>query len=50
MINLGTLLKIEVIHVQHSARGGRFYEPQAPGFSAFQSASNTILEMSRKLH
>ena len=38
----------EVYRAQ-SARGGYFYEVQAPGFICFQSATNTILELSRKL-
>lgn len=49
IINLATLADAKEIHIRQSTRGGFFYEVQAPGFSGFQSASNTILELSRKL-
>lgn len=49
IINLATIIGAKNIYKTQSARGGYFYEVQAPGFSCFQSASNTILELSRKL-
>lgn len=49
IINLASALKIEVIHTNRNSRGSYFYEVQAKGFAGFQSASNTILELSRKL-
>lgn len=49
MINLATMIGAENIHKAESARGSYFYEIQSPGFSGFQSATNTILELSRQL-
>lgn len=49
MINLATCLGVKTIHKQQSARGAYFYEPQALSAMSYQSASNTILELSRKL-
>lgn len=49
MINLATSLGIKVIHKAMTARYSYIYEAQHPGFSSFQSASNTILELSRAL-
>jgi len=49
MVNLATLLGAKTIHKQLGSRGGYFYEVQAQGFTCFQSASNTILELSRRL-
>lgn len=49
IINLATLLGIKEIYKAENARGSFFYEVQAPGFSCYQSASNTILELSRAL-
>lgn len=49
MLNLATLAGAEVIHKRESARRRFFYEVQRPGFSSYQSASNTILELSRIL-
>jgi hypothetical protein len=49
MLNLATLAGAKVIHKVASARSGYFYEVQGPGFGSYQSASNTILELSRFL-
>jgi len=49
MINLSTLLGVDEIYKQENSNGSFFYEVQAPGFSCYQSASNTILELSRTL-
>ncbi|MBZ0096040.1 MAG: hypothetical protein K8H75_11835 [Sulfuricella sp.] len=49
IINLSASLGIETVYKQENSRGAYFYEVQASGFSGFQSASNTILELSRKL-
>ncbi|MCW0217035.1 MAG: hypothetical protein OJI67_01820 [Prosthecobacter sp.] len=49
IVNLATALGVEVIHKQLGSRGAFFYEVQASGFTSFQSASNTILELSRRL-
>lgn len=49
IINLSSLLGAKEIHKTENARGSFFYEVQAPGFSCYQSASNTILELSRAL-
>ena len=49
IINLATLAYAKEIYIRQNARGSFFYEVQAPGFSGFQSASNTILDLSRKL-
>ncbi|WP_212625103.1 hypothetical protein [Pseudomonas sp. PP3] len=49
MINLATSLGIKVIHKALTARDSYIYEAQHPGFGSFQSASNTILELSRAL-
>jgi hypothetical protein len=47
MINLATSLGIQVIYKALTARFSYIYEVQSPSFSGFQSASNTILELSR---
>lgn len=49
IVNLATVLGASVIYKQLSSRGTSFYEVQGVGLSGFQSASNTILELSRKL-
>ena len=49
IVNLASALGVEVIHKRLGARGAYFYEVQTSGFSGFQSASNTILELSRRL-
>lgn len=49
MINLATTLGVKEIHKQQNSRGAYFYEVQSNGFSCFQSASNTILELSREI-
>ena len=50
MVNLATVLGIQKIFKQESARGSFFYEPQGVGRSyVFQSATNTILELSRNI-
>ena len=48
IVNLATILGAKTIYKQAGSRGAYFYEVQAPGF-IFQSASNTILELSRRL-
>jgi hypothetical protein len=47
IINLATALGAKEIYKQQNSGGSYFYEVQAPGFTCFQSASNTILELSR---
>lgn len=47
MLNLATHLGIETISKQTSARGAEFYRPD--GVHAFQSATNTIYELSLML-
>jgi hypothetical protein len=47
MINLATALGVKDIHKALTARLSYIYEVQHPGFGSFQSASNTILELSR---
>lgn len=49
IVNLATALGAEIVHRQLGSRGAYFYEVQASSLSGFQSASNTILELSRKL-
>lgn len=49
IINLASCLGAKEIYKSESARGSYFYEVQAPGLSGFQSATNTILELSRLL-
>lgn len=49
IINLATALGAKEIYKARNARGSYFYEVQAPGFRCFQSASNTILELSKKI-
>jgi len=49
IVNLSTALGVAVVFKQVSARGGVYYEIQASGFTGYQSASNTILELSRQL-
>jgi len=54
IINLSTCLKIEEIHRVTSSRSAVFYAPQEPSLKShhrmkYQSASNTILELSKKL-
>lgn len=48
MVNLATALGIKEIYKAGTARGSTIYEPQGKGFFySYQSASNTILELSR---
>ena len=49
LVNLATLADASVIHRLHNSRGSTFYEVQGVGASGYQSASNTILELSRVL-
>lgn len=49
MINLATLFGVNTIYKQINSRGTYFYQVQNPHFGSFQSASNTILELSRAL-
>lgn len=49
IINLSSLLGAKEIYKTKNVRRSFFYEIQAPGFSCYQSASNTILELSRVL-
>lgn len=47
MINLATALGAKEIHKALTDRFSYIYEVQYPGLDSFQSASNTILELSR---
>ncbi|HGY9625411.1 hypothetical protein D3C76_862950 [compost metagenome] len=48
MVNLATVLGIKEIYKADTARGSTIYEPQGKGFFySYQSASNTILDLSR---
>ena len=47
--NISSSLGIELVYKRQNSRGAYFYEVQASGFTGFQSATNTILELSRKL-
>jgi hypothetical protein len=47
MLNLANALGIETITKRTSARDAEFYRPD--GFVSFQSATNTILEMSARI-
>lgn len=47
MINLATALGAKEIHKALTDRFSYIYEVQYPGLGSFQSASNTILELSR---
>jgi hypothetical protein len=49
LLNLATLAGSEVVHKRQNARGTFFYEVQGRGFPSYQSATNTILELSRIL-
>ena len=49
IVNLTTVLGAKIIHKRINSRGSYFYEVQYPNMSSFQSASNTILELSRRL-
>ena len=49
IVNLASFLGAKTIYKRTGSRGGVFYEVQAAGFGSFQSASNTILELSRRL-
>jgi hypothetical protein len=49
IINLADHLGIEEIFKTTSARGSNFYCPNSSGAWLYQSATNTILEMSRKM-
>ena len=49
VLNLATLAGAEVVHKRQNARGTFFYEVQGRGFPSYQSATNTILELSRTL-
>ncbi|RAR56453.1 hypothetical protein C7401_119102 [Paraburkholderia unamae] len=44
--NLAPLVGADTMHRETGSLGGVFYEVQAPGFSACESASNTILSLS----
>ena len=48
IVNLATALEIEYVHKQQNSRGTYFYEVQSSGFTCFQSASNTILALSKR--
>lgn len=49
LVNLATNLGIEKIYKRQSARGSYFYSVNSDGHTGFQSASNTILVLSRQL-
>ncbi|MBR8165589.1 hypothetical protein KDW98_31110 [Burkholderia vietnamiensis] len=47
--NLAPLVGADTVHRRTGSRGGVFYQVQAKGFGAYESASNTILSLSRAL-
>lgn len=47
--NLAGLAGAAVVHKRQNARGSFFYEVQGHGFPPYQSATNTILELTRIL-
>jgi len=47
IVNLCICLGIKTVHKKMSGRGGTFYQPV--GQIGYQSASNTILELTEKL-
>lgn len=49
IINLAPLVGASEIHKTQGSRGGFYYEIQTNGFLGFQSATNTILDLSRKI-
>lgn len=49
IVNLASTLGIKFVYRRESARGSHFYEVQTKDFVGFQSATNTILELSRHL-
>lgn len=50
MVNLATTLGMKVIYKALTARDSYIYEPQGKGFYySYQSASNTILDLSRDI-
>ena len=49
LANLAGLAGASVVHKRQNARGTYFYEVQGSGFPSYQSASNTILELTRIL-
>ena len=49
IVNLATLANATVVNKLQGSRGAYFYEVQSPGFDSYQSATNTILELSRTL-
>ena len=49
IVNLATALGEEIIHKQLGSRGAYFYDVPGGISTGFQSASNTILELSRRL-
>ena len=49
IVNLASVLEIKKVYKHQNSRGNYFYEIQSFGFSGFQSASNTILSLSRRL-
>jgi len=49
LVTLAALVGAKVVYKQMDSRYGIFYEVQAPGFSGFQSATNTIYELSQHL-
>lgn len=49
IVNLATALGISRVHRFLTSSGSYVYEVQAGGFGGYQSASNTILDLSRAL-
>lgn len=49
ILNLAGHLGIEEVFKIMSARGANFYAPNTGGPPTYQSATNTILELSRKV-
>lgn len=49
IVNLASVLGVQQVLKTQSARGSYYYKVPMSGASVFQSASNTILELSRVL-
>jgi hypothetical protein len=49
LATLAALVGATIVYKQMDSRGGVFYRVQAQGFSLFQSATNTIFDLSQHL-
>ena len=49
LTTLAALVGATVVYKQMDSRGSIFYQVEAPGFSLFQSATNTIFDLSQHL-